>query len=213
MPTTVLLIRHPESAWNRQGIYQGQKDAPLSPLGKVQAALVAARLRGERISGIVSSPLHRARALADAIGRHHDIEPRSDERLTEISHGAWEGLTRAQVQEQYPELLRAWQERPQEVTFPGGESLANVHDRSINSVATLLSRTDASTWVVVTHDAVARLLVAAAQGRPVSGFASVSLENAAITTMVGPHLQGSVRTINDISHLGTHRVQLEGQAL
>src|SRR5438270_1193876 len=61
MPTTVLLIRHPESAWNRNGIYQGQMDTPLSPLGRVQAELVAVRLSREQVTGIVCSPLRRAR--------------------------------------------------------------------------------------------------------------------------------------------------------
>ncbi len=57
MCTTVLLIRHPESAWNCRGIYQGQRDIPLSPLGRIQAELVAARLAREQLSGVVCSPL------------------------------------------------------------------------------------------------------------------------------------------------------------
>jgi broad specificity phosphatase PhoE len=67
--------------------------------------------------------------------------------------------------------------------------------------------------VVVTHDTVARLVVAAAQEQPVIGFSSVSLENAAITTLEGPVLSGSVRQVNDVDHLGEHRVHLGGQAL
>ena len=87
MSTTVLLIRHPESAWNRKGIYQGQLDIPLSPLGRIQAELVAARLSREHISGIVCSPLKRARVLAQAIARYHHLNPSPDDRLTEIGVG------------------------------------------------------------------------------------------------------------------------------
>jgi hypothetical protein len=47
----------------------------------------------------------------------------------------------------------------------------------------------------------------------VEGFSRVSLENAAITTLVGPSLVGSVRHLNDVAHLGEHRVNLGGQAL
>lgn len=90
MPTTVLLIRHPESAWNRKGIYQGQRDITLSPLGRIQAELVAARLSREHLTGIVCSPLRRARMLAQAIARYHHLTPEPDERLTEIAHGSWE---------------------------------------------------------------------------------------------------------------------------
>lgn len=213
MPTTVLLIRHPESAWNRMGIYQGQKDTPLSPLGRVQAELVATNLRHRNLTGILCSPLERAWALARAIGRYHGIEPVPDERLTEISHGTWEGLHRHDIENQFPELYRLWLESPHDVEFPEGESLPDVHERSLCVFEELLSRAGDETWVVVTHDAVARLVVAAAEERPVVGFADISLENGGITTLEGPHLIGSVRHVNDVTHLGEHRVELENQAL
>ncbi len=196
-----------------KGIYQGQKDIPLSPLGRIQAKLVAARLRHERVTGVVCSPLQRAYVMAKAIGSYHRLTPRPDPRLTEISHGSWEGLSRADIQERFPEMYRTWMARPHDVRFPGGESLPGVHDRALAAVEELLARRGAETWVVVTHDAVARLVIAAAEQRPVVGFVDVMLENAAITTLEGPHLTGSVRHVNDVTHLGEHRVNLEGQAL
>jgi len=110
-------------------------------------------------------------------------------------------------------MYRTWQERPQDVTFPGGESLADVHDRSVGAVEEILARSGDHTWVVVTHDTVARLVIAAAEQRPIIGISSIALENAAITTLQGPSLMNSVRHVNDVAHLGEHRVNLEGQAL
>lgn len=213
MPTTVLLIRHPESAWNRKGIYQGQMDIPLSPLGRIQAELVAARLGREHLNGVVCSPLRRARVLAQAIARYHHLSPQPDQRLTEIGHGPWEGLSRDEARKRFPDLYRTWTERPHDVTFPDGESLQEVHNRSIPPIEELLSREDNGTWVVVTHDTVCRLAVAAAQEQPVVGFSTVELENAGITTLVGPNLAGSVHHVNDVEHLGQHRVNLGSQAL
>jgi probable phosphoglycerate mutase len=213
MSTTVLLIRHPESAWNSKGIYQGQMDIPLSPLGRIQAELVAARLSREHLRGIVCSPLKRAHTLAGAVARYHHLTPEPDGRLTEIGHGSWEGLTRDQVQERFPDMYRTWSERPYDVSFPGGESLEDVHRRSIPAIEALLARPEGGTWVVVTHDTVCRLAVAAAERQPVVGFADVGLENAGITTLVGPDLVGSVRQVNDVEHLGEHRVNLGTQAL
>jgi len=215
MPTTVLLIRHPESAWNCKGIYQGQRDIPLSPLGRIQAELVAARLAREHLSGVVCSPLRRAHALAQAIARYHHLTPRPDHRLTEIGHGDWEGLSRDEARERFPEMYRTWTERPHEVTFQGedGESLQAVHDRSLTPIEELLAQQDGGTWVVVTHDTVCRLVVAAANEQPVLGFSAVGLENAGISTLVGPRLVGSVRQVNDVEHLGEHRVNLSTQAL
>lgn len=213
MPTTILLIRHPESAWNRRGVYQGQRDTPLSPLGRIQAELVAARLSGEPIAGIVTSPLRRASSLAHAIARYHHLEPRSDQRLTEICHGQWEGLSRHDVRERFPKLFQQWEEAPHTVSFPGGESLQDVHDRSLAVITDLLEGSEDATWVVVTHDTVCRLVVAVARSQPVVGFADVALENAGITTLVGPQLHDCVRDLNDVTHLGEHRVNLSTQAL
>lgn len=213
MATTVLLIRHPESAWNSKGIYQGQMDIPLSALGRIQAELVAARLSREPMAGVICSPLRRARALAQAIARYHHLAPEPDDRLTEIGHGSWEGLSRDDVERRFPSLYQVWQERPHDVSFPGGESLLDVHERSIPPIAALLAHPKGGTWVVVTHDTVCRLVVAAAQQQPVVGFSAVGLENAGITTLVGPDLIGSVRHVNDVEHLGEHRVNLGTQAL
>jgi probable phosphoglycerate mutase len=213
MTTTVLLIRHPESAWNSKGIYQGQMDIPLSALGRIQAELVAARLSREHLCGIVCSPLKRAHTLAGAIARYHHLTPEPDPRLTEIGHGSWEGLSRDAVQRRFPEMYATWIERPHEVTFPGGESLTDVHERAILAITEILARPEGGTWVVVTHDTVCRLAVAAAERLPVIGFSSVGLENAGITTLVGPDLVGSVRQVNDVEHLGEHRVNLGTQAL
>jgi broad specificity phosphatase PhoE len=213
MPTTILLIRHPESAWNKKGIYQGQIDTPLSPLGRLQAELVGARLSHERVTGVLSSPLKRALALAKAIARYHHLPVHADDALTEISHGSWEGFARDEVKARFPDTYDAWISQPHEVTFPKGESLQDVHDRAVARVSELLGADGGETWVVVTHDTIARLVIAAAWEQPVLGFSSVSLENAAITTLVGPSLVGSVRQVNDVGHLGRHRVDLEAQAL
>jgi phosphoserine phosphatase len=174
---------------------------------------VAARLSREHLTGIVCSPLRRARILAQAIGRYHHLTPQPDERLTEIAHGSWEGLSRHEAEARFPEMYGAWTERPHDVTFPGGECLHEVHDRSIDPVEELLAKDDNGTYVVVTHDTVARLVIAAATERPVEGFSAVTLENAGITTLIGPTLIGSVRRVNDVDHLGEHRVNLGAQAL
>jgi probable phosphoglycerate mutase len=157
--------------------------------------------------------LQRARALAHAIADHHSLHPTPDERLTEISHGEWEGLSRDEVKTQFPDQYQTWLDRPHAVSFPGGESLQDVHTRSVPPIAQLLARPETGTWVVVTHDTVARLVLAAARQEPVVGFSSVSVENAGITTLVGPALIGSVRSVNDVAHLAGHRVNLDGQAL
>ena len=67
MHTILLLIRHGESTWNREGRVQGWLDPPLSERGSQQAELLAERLRDQPLDALYSSPQQRAHATAQAI--------------------------------------------------------------------------------------------------------------------------------------------------
>jgi len=128
----LLLVRHGESTWNAEGRYQGRKDPPLSARGALQAKALAERLSGSvdlRPNAIASSPLARARRTAETVAEKLACGVTIDERLIEISHGAWEGLLRTEIQRRWPDMMAAWRSAPDSVTFPGGESLADVQRR------------------------------------------------------------------------------------
>src|SRR5512135_1273321 len=101
MTTRFYLIRHPESEWNRHGRYAGQRDIALSPLGLKQAQELARRFEDEPLVAIYSSPLRRARTVAEAIAQAKSLTVELDEGLLEICHGAWEGLTVGEVAASY----------------------------------------------------------------------------------------------------------------
>ena len=66
--TSLYLVRHGETDWNRQGLSQGSVDIPLNELGLAQAREAAQKLRGRGIASIVASPLSRARVTAEIVG-------------------------------------------------------------------------------------------------------------------------------------------------
>src|SRR5687767_15840014 len=66
-PMHILLVRHGETAWNREGRYQGRTDVPLSPDGEAQVRRLGARLAHVRIARAIASPLSRAKSTAEAI--------------------------------------------------------------------------------------------------------------------------------------------------
>src|SRR6202012_3125484 len=86
----VLVVRHGETPWNREGRYQGRTDIALSDDGRAQAARLGERLAGGKIGRASASPLGRARATPEAIIGDR-VKLQLDEGLLEISHGAWEG--------------------------------------------------------------------------------------------------------------------------
>jgi probable phosphoglycerate mutase len=121
----LLLVRHGATENNVEARYTGQSDAPLSPLGMLQAEAVSRYLMGATLDAIVSSDLRRARATAEAIARHHTVALSFDQDLREISLGEWEGLTYTEVSQRDPERAADWHSRlPAALAIapPGGET-------------------------------------------------------------------------------------------
>ena len=117
LDATLVLVRHGESTFIVEGRFQGQAESPLSPTGRRQAALVAARLAaphappalpiptGDPVE-LVHSPLARATETADAIETALRIAGtavarRPDPGFAEIAQGAWQGLHRDEVEARY----------------------------------------------------------------------------------------------------------------
>ncbi len=100
--TTILLARHGETDWNREGRYQGWADPSLNESGRAQARTLAAQLRDEPIDAVYSSDLRRARETALIVAAPHGVPVVADPGLREIDVGSWSGLTHAQIQERFP---------------------------------------------------------------------------------------------------------------
>jgi probable phosphoglycerate mutase len=157
----VIVWRHGRTEWNVEGRFQGQQDPPLVDAGRREAArasryLVADGLRGDDLV-VATSDLARAvdtaTALTDLLGVRLHVDPR----LREHGLGLWEGLTRAEVAERYPDQYADWQAgRP--VRGRGGEEPEAVAARAVAALADLPA---AGTAVVVTHAATSGRLVEA----------------------------------------------------
>jgi broad specificity phosphatase PhoE len=156
LDATLVFLRHGESEWVAQGLFQGQGDSPLSEVGRRQATLAADRLaqahRAPRLpvpagppTTIVHSPLSRTAETAailaatlasrDAYGASSPI--RADAGFIEIGQGEWEGVPAATVSERWADLLAGWRDDPLTAWAPGGESIVEVDAR----VRPALSRT------------------------------------------------------------------------
>ena len=106
--TTILLARHGETDWNREGRFQGHADPPLNETGRAQAAELAAGLAGIHLAAVYSSPLRRALETAELVAATHGVDPVPIDALREVDVGSWQGLTRAEVGVRFPEQLSRW---------------------------------------------------------------------------------------------------------
>ena len=182
---SLLLIRHGETEWNRQGWYQGQSDPPLSSQGQAQALTLARHLENSKATALISSPLGRAQETAKAIANALALTPTIDSRLAEISFGDWEGLPQTEIKRRWPMLLRRWKQAPDTVIFPNGESLPALHQRVQQFLESIASQTQ---WLpgpvlAVTHNAVIRVALLEAMDAPLSRFRSLHVDNAAVIAL------------------------------
>ena len=104
----ILMVRHGQSVWNAEGRWQGQADPPLSPLGHEQAAAAAEYVKTmEPFDGVVSSTQDRAATTAAIIAEANGFPPPfKTADLTERHAGEWSGLTREDIDRDYPGYLK-----------------------------------------------------------------------------------------------------------
>jgi len=211
----ITLVRHGESVSNAAGIWQGQRDAELSPRGREQARKVGARLAEmDRPDLIVSSDLRRARATAEAAAGALGMEFSIDSVWREIDLGAWEGLTRAEVHARYPDEVAALA-RGEDVPVGGGERWSDVARRVRAAYDALRSAHAGRRVLLVAHGGVIITLLGDLLGvSPEPPRVLGKLTNTAISQV--DHGEGGVRLrrYNDALHVDEHaswRKELAGR--
>lgn len=128
MSAELILWRHGETEYNAARRIQGRVDIPLSEVGYAQAEAASVALAELGISRIVSSPLQRARQTAEVLAERLGLEVEIREDLIERSFGVWEGRTREEMAEGWPEAFARWRDGG-EPGVEGAETRAAVGER------------------------------------------------------------------------------------
>jgi probable phosphoglycerate mutase len=205
--TTILLIRHGETAWNAERRLQGHLDIPLNAEGERQAALLGTALAGEAIDHVLSSDLGRARQTAEAIlrARGATTAVQVDPQLRERCYGGFEGLLYSEIAARYPADFAAWQARNVDATLPPGknhgESFRAFFDRVTTAIAAHAARHPGQTLALVAHGGVLECAYRAALGLSLDTPRDFKVHNASINRFaVG---QGKLRLTSwgEVEHL------------
>lgn len=206
MPVTeIILVRHGETDWNKEGIFRGRKDIPLNENGLRQAGRVASYLAKRKLDGVLSSPLSRALATAEIVARPHNLPVEVNSDLIDFNYGEWQGLTQKEAEEKYVELYRDWQSHPEQVTMPGGENLDEVRVRALWVVQNVIKLYPGGTVVIVTHDVVGKVIIYTLLGLDHSYFWNIRLDNCGVTTFFAEGDRFIMVSHNETSFLGAPR--------
>jgi phosphoserine phosphatase len=101
--TTILLVRHGETDWNRERRVQGHSDTPLNETGRTQARALLEEIVGEEIDAVYSSDLLRAHETARIVAEARGLEVTAIRDLRERHFGSWEGLTGDEILVRFPD--------------------------------------------------------------------------------------------------------------
>lgn len=148
---SIYLVRHGETDWNREGIYQGQVDTTLNQKGKCEAERLGVALKDIKFSRIYSSDLLRARETAEIINKYLNIPIFYRAELREMNFGRWTGISIFDMEKVDPELFRKWQDNPWDVSPPGGETFKELTERVIKIIDEIFSIHRDENILVVSH--------------------------------------------------------------
>lgn len=174
----------------------------LSREGIFQAEQLARRLANDPIAAIYASPLERTLQTAAILAEPHHLPVLQRDGLREISHGHWEGLSRAEVETQFAEEYTAWEEDPFTFAPQEGEAGVNVIARALPVIREIVVQHRGQNVLVVSHKATIRLLISSLLGFDVRGYRDRLDQSPACLNVLDfkDPVRARLMLFNDVSH-------------
>ncbi len=197
----VILIRHGETVWSRDGRHTGRTDIDLTATGEREAEALAPVLAPFRFGLVLCSPRRRAQRTAELAGLP---DPVVDDDLQEWDYGDLEGMTTPDIRQRWPQWT-IW-----DGPWPGGESAEDVARRADRVVARCRAQPADSAVALVAHGHILRVVGARWLGGAVAVGRWLALGTAAVCRLGWEHDSPTLQLWNatpaapDASILGHH---------
>ena len=203
--TTILLIRHGETAYVASGRLSGRlPGVPLNDKGRQEAARIAEALRDAPIKAIYSSPIQRAVETAEPLAQALGLPVQIREGLIETNAGNWQGKTLKQVAR--TKLWKIVMEQPSQFQFPGGETFLEVQQRIVQALDGVAKEHDEKDIVACfSHGDPIKLAIAHYLCMPLDSFQRIGMNTGSLTILhlgnTRPHL-GPINQLFDLEWPG-----------
>jgi phosphoserine phosphatase len=138
--TQILLVRPGTTEYDQQGRVQGTLDIPLCEDGRQEVAALVAELREKPITAVYASPSSSALQTAEAIAAVFDLKVKTLDKLQNLDQGLWQGMLVDEVKTKQPKVYRQWQDQPEIVCPPQGETLTAARQRVQAALTKLLKK-------------------------------------------------------------------------
>jgi len=206
MTTRLYLVRHGATPLSAEDRFSGAANVFLSDTGRFQAERLAQRLADDAITAIYASPLDRTMETANIIAQPRKLTPIPKDGLREISHGHWEGRSRKEVEDSFPEEYATWESDPFTFAPKDGESGISVLARALPVIREVVETHKDGNILVVSHKATIRLLISSLLGFDGRGFRDRLDQAPACLNVLDFKDPSRARLMlfNDISHYADH---------
>ena len=156
--TTLYLVRHGETILNKEKVYYGRTDCPLTPMGQTQARDLKTTLIDYSFDVIISSPLKRCVQTTEIITGISEQDILLDYNLVELDFGLWEGLHHKEISQRYPKEWAHWVDNWEEIPPPKGESFMTMYNRVKKALGGILSTYQDKNILIISHKGCLQLI-------------------------------------------------------
>jgi broad specificity phosphatase PhoE len=204
----LVLIRHGETHWNKDGLVQGgESDIQLNDTGLEQAKKLAAFLENESIAAVLSSPLQRATTTAEIIASLHQLPVEIDQGLRELKVGDLEGTSISKLTTTFSQFLLQRRQDRETMRLPNGESLVELQGRAWDVIERLLERyrsnpghNQNTSLVIVSHYFVTLAIILKALGLPLDYLIRFKVDLGGLSVLEFRDYGARLVTFNDTSY-------------
>src|SRR3989344_2428683 len=170
----LVMIRHPVTLANVQGVIQHEVEGDIAPRGYEQIERLVSRLQLEHFDYCYSSDANRCRILAEAISKSHELSPQYSSLFREINNGVWNGSKKADIERL--SLADQINVKPE-----NGESLQDLADRTIRGLD-LLKSCEGERNILISHGWFLKMFLGLQLGmNPVDAINKLKFSNCAIS--------------------------------
>jgi probable phosphoglycerate mutase len=200
-----MLIRHGETAWNRDMRFQGHGDSDLTPNGRTQTEALGRRLAAVPFDHLISSDLGRTQATAEIIAGFTGHGIATDPRLRERHYGVLEGLNIKEIRRDHAAVYERLITEDPDYVIPGGESHRQHYAYNIDFLETWQRENPGRTAAVVTHGGFLDNVFRFITDRPIGAPRCVLAGNTSLSVIAHGLFYGSprwiIRSWGDVGHL------------
>ncbi|MCA9174506.1 MAG: histidine phosphatase family protein [Planctomycetales bacterium] len=154
----IVLVRPGCTEFDEQQRIQGSLNLPLSLAGVEQAVAAARDLGAHELAVVYVAPEEAAVQTAELLAKPHQIKVKELEGLANLDHGLWHGKLLSEVRQQQPKVYRQWQEHPETVCPPGGETLQAARERARKALLKIIKKHKKGMVAIVVSEPMASMV-------------------------------------------------------